>query len=67
MQRGTIKMVQEKGFGFIAPEEGGDDVFFHATSLEGVEFNELAKGTMVVFDSEQGDKGLKATRVLLED
>lgn len=66
MQRGTIKLVNEKGFGFITPEEGGGDVFFHASSLQNVEFNELKRGTPVEFEAEQGEKGLKATSVLID-
>lgn len=73
MERGKIKKaVKEKNFGFITPDEGKDDVFFHATVLEeGVDFNDLHDGTdgseatIVEFEQEASDKGPKATKVVI--
>ena len=51
---GTIKtIIVEKNFGFITPEDGGKDVFVHATSLVGVEFSVLKQGDKVSFDVEE--------------
>ena len=62
--KGTIKrLVSEKNFGFITPEMGDKDVFFHATGLVGVEFSQLAVGDTVTFEVEQSDKGPKAVNV----
>lgn len=62
--KGTIKtLVVEKHFGFITPEDGSKDVFFHETGLNGVQFSELRAGDMVTFDVEQSEKGPRATNV----
>lgn len=45
-----------KGFGFIAPEGGDKDIFFHSNSLVGVMFNELHEGDSVSFDVEEVEK-----------
>ena len=64
--KGTIKtLVTEKNFGFITPEDGSKDVFFHATSLTGITFAELKSGDMVTFDVEQSEKGPRAVNVML--
>ncbi len=48
---GTIKtLVTEKNFGFITPEDGSKDIFFHATSLSGAQFSDLKQGDAVSFD-----------------
>ncbi len=66
MMKGTIKtLVLEKNFGFITPEDGSKDVFFHATGLVGVQFGELKQGDMVTFDVEQSEKGPRAMNVSL--
>ncbi len=62
--KGTIKtLVVEKHFGFITPEDGSKDVFFHESGLNGVQFSELKAGDAVSFDVEQSDKGPRATNV----
>ena len=64
MQTGTIARVTDKGFGFIKPdEEGARDLFFHASSLVDVEFNNLREGDKVSFESENGPKGPNAVKV----
>ncbi|MBU1613330.1 cold shock domain-containing protein [Patescibacteria group bacterium] len=64
--KGTIKtVIAEKNFGFIAPEDGAKDLFFHATSLSGVEFSQLKPGYAVSFDVEESEKGPRAANVTL--
>jgi CspA family cold shock protein len=59
---GTIKrIVRDKGFGFITPDEGSDDVFFHRSKLAArVEFDELREGDRVEFQTRAGEKGPQA-------
>ena len=53
MTIGTVKFYNEtKGFGFIAPEDGGKDVFVHATALERAGMHSLVEGQRVSFDTE---------------
>ncbi len=50
MTLGTIKTIRDdKGFGFIKPEGGSQDIFFHSSSVEGVTFDELREGQQVEF------------------
>ena len=64
MRIGTVKWFNEsKGYGFIAPEDGSDDVFVHYSAIKGDGFRCLAEGQKVNFDVEQGPKGLQATDV----
>ncbi len=63
--QGVIKTLTEKGFGFITPDGGGKDVFFHHSALQGAEFNELKNGDAVSFDLEDSDKGPRAANVQL--
>ncbi len=62
---GSIVRKKDNGFGFIKPDDGGKDVFFHAQSLVDVAFDDLQEGDAVTFDVEQGPKGPAATNVRL--
>lgn len=61
--KGTIARLTDRGFGFITPESGDKDIFFHAKELSGVEFNDLAEGDTVTFELGEGPKGPAATAV----
>lgn len=64
MATGTVKWFNEsKGFGFISPAEGGDDVFVHFSAIQGSGFKTLAEGQQVSFEVERGPKGLQAASV----
>lgn len=53
MNKGTVKFYNDqKGFGFIAPDNGGKDVFVHATALERAGISRLSEGQKVSFDTE---------------
>lgn len=60
---GTIKTLTEKGFGFITPEGGEKDVFFHNSALVGCMFNDLKVGDAVTFETEDSEKGPRAANV----
>lgn len=62
---GVIKKLTDRGFGFITPEGGAKDLFFHSKSLVGVEFDSLREGDAVTFDEEMSDKGPNAVNVQL--
>lgn len=62
--KGKIARLTDRGFGFITPEEGDKDLFFHARSLvDGLMYDSLKEGDVVEFEVEQGDKGPSAVNV----
>ncbi len=62
--RGTVKWFSdEKGFGFITPENGGKDLFIHHSNILGDGFKSLADGAKVEYEEGQGRKGPEATKV----
>ena len=61
---GTVKWFNDaKGYGFIAPDDGGKDLFVHHSSITGDGFKSLAEGAKVTFEARQGAKGPEATGV----
>jgi CspA family cold shock protein len=66
MAIGTVKWFSdEKGFGFITPEDGGKDLFVHFSAIQADGFRTLAEGAKVSYDAEQGPKGPNAANVRL--
>jgi CspA family cold shock protein len=65
MATGTVKWFNNsKGYGFIAPNEGGDDVFVHFSAIKSDGYRSLNEGQNVSYEVEQGPKGLQATDVV---
>jgi CspA family cold shock protein len=63
-QQGTVKWFNdEKGYGFISPDEGGEDVFVHYTGITGSGFRSLEEGARVSFEATRGRKGMQAENV----
>jgi CspA family cold shock protein len=61
---GTVKWFNEtKGFGFIAPDDGSEDLFAHFSEIQGQGFKTLAEKQRVQFEVTQGRKGLQASRI----
>lgn len=64
MAIGTVKWFNEaKGFGFLTPQDGSEDVFVHFTAIKGQGFRTLREGQQVSFTSEKGPKGMQASSV----
>jgi cold shock protein len=65
MATGTVKWFNDqKGYGFITPDEGGKDVFVHHSSIAGDGFKSLAEGAKVEFEVAEGQKGPEAKNVV---
>ncbi|AVZ80697.1 cold-shock protein [Zoogloeaceae bacteirum Par-f-2] len=61
---GTVKWFNDsKGFGFITPEGGGDDLFAHFSEIQGSGFKTLAENQRVEFEVKSGPKGLQAANI----
>ena len=65
MASGTVKWFDDsKGYGFIAPEDGGKDLFVHHSNVSGEGFKTLAEGARVEYEQREGAKGPEATNVV---
>lgn len=63
-ETGTVKWFNEtKGFGFIAPDSGGKDLFAHFKEIQGTGFKVLVENQRVEFEVTEGQKGLQASRI----
>ncbi|HSK99962.1 MAG TPA: cold shock domain-containing protein [Rubrobacteraceae bacterium] len=66
MAQGTVKWFsEEKGYGFIKPDDGGEDLFVHYSGIDGDGFRSLEEGTKVTYEATQGKKGMQAENVSL--
>jgi CspA family cold shock protein len=64
MSTGTVKWFNNaKGYGFITPDDKGDDVFVHHSAISGTGYKSLNEGQKVQYDTEQGRKGPSAVNV----
>lgn len=64
MATGTVKWFNDaKGFGFITPSDGGDDLFAHFSAIQGGGFKSLAENQAVSFDVVDGPKGKQAANI----
>jgi len=65
MQSGTVKWFNaSKGFGFIVPSDGTEDVFVHYSTIQSDGFKTLEEGQQVQYEADRGPKGMQTTRVV---
>ena len=65
MQSGTVKWFNNaKGYGFIVPESGGEDVFVHYSTIDGAGFKTLKEGQVVQYEASESPRGVQTTRVV---
>ncbi len=65
MAQGTVKWFNdEKGYGFISPDDGGEDLFVHYSGIAGNGFRSLEEGTKVSYEATRGKKGMQAENVV---
>lgn len=65
MAKGEVKWFNNtKGWGFIVPEGGGEDIFVHFSSIQGTGYKTLIAGQTVIFDLQQGERGCHASNVI---
>jgi cold shock protein len=63
-QEGMVKWFNEdKGYGFISPNDGGEDLFVHYSGIDGEGFRSLEEGAKVTYEATQGRKGMQAENV----
>lgn len=66
MARGEVKWFNNaKGWGFIVPEAGGDDIFVHFSAIDGTGYKTLVAGQTISFDLKKGERGLHASNVIV--
>ena len=64
MAQGTVKWFnEEKGYGFISPDEGGEDLLVHFSGIAGEGYKSLEEGEKVTYEAAQGRKGMQAENV----
>jgi CspA family cold shock protein len=65
MAKGTVKWFNDqKGYGFVTPDNGGPDLFVHFSAIQGNGFKTLAEGQAVEYEATQGQKGPQASNVV---
>ena len=66
MARGEVKWFNNaKGWGFIIPEGGGEDIFAHYSSIDGTGYKSLVPGQQVSFDAVEGERGMHASNIVV--
>lgn len=66
MARGEVKWFNNaKGWGFVIPEGGGEDIFVHFSSIQGTGYKTLVPGQIVSYETQRGDRGIHASNVMV--